>query len=80
VPCILLLYQIWPSSFGVGTAWFSAVAIALFVSAILGSIDVRMYRYFKGAVDHAGEDHRRRLVDIYAGAFVVAALIGSVWL
>jgi peptidoglycan/LPS O-acetylase OafA/YrhL len=80
VPCILLLYQLWPSSFGVSTAWFSAVAMALFVSALLGSIDVRMYRYFKGVVDGADENLRRRLVNIYAGAFVVASLIGSVWL
>jgi peptidoglycan/LPS O-acetylase OafA/YrhL len=80
VPCILLLYQLWPSSFGVRTAWFSAVAMALFVSALLGSIDVRMYRYFKGVVDGADENLRRRLVNIYAGAFVVASLIGSVWL
>ena len=80
VPCILLLYQLWPSSFGVRTAWFSAVATALFVSALLGSIDVRMYRYFKGVVDGADENLRRRLVNIYAGAFVVASLIGSVWL
>ena len=80
VPCILLLYRLWPSSSGVGTAWFSAVAVALFVSAVLGSIDMRMYRYFKGIVDGADEDLRRPLVNIYAGAFVVASLVGSLWL
>jgi exopolysaccharide production protein ExoZ len=78
VPCILLLYQFWPSSSGVGAAWFSAVATALVVSAGFGILDVRMYRYLKSAVDSAGEEHRRRLVNMYTGAFVVASLIGLV--
>ena len=78
VPCIVLVYWFWPSSFGVGAAFFSAVATAIIVSAGLGMLDVRMYRYLKSAVDSAGEEPRRRRVNIYVGAFVVASLLGVV--
>ena len=39
-------------------------------------LDVQLYRYLKNAVDLAGEEHRRRKVNLYAGAFVIASLIG----
>ncbi len=78
VPCILVVYQLWPSSFGVGAAWFAAVATALVMSAGLGVLDIHTYSYLKSAVDNAGEEHRRRLVNIYAGAFVIVSLIGAV--
>src|SRR5258708_19793041 len=71
VPCILTVYRFWPSSSGAGVAWFSAIATALIVSAVFGVLDVRMYRHLKNAVDTADEVHRRRMVNIYAGAFVV---------
>jgi hypothetical protein len=74
----VLVYWFWPSSFGVGAAFFSAVAAAIIVSAGLGMLDVRMYRYLKNAVDNAGEEQRRRRVNIYVGAFVVASLLGVV--
>jgi peptidoglycan/LPS O-acetylase OafA/YrhL len=76
--CILIVYHFWPSSAGVGAAWFSALAAALIVSAGFGMLDVRMYRHLKYAADHADEEHRRRRVNIYAGAFVAASLIGVV--
>ena len=78
VPCILVVYYLWPSSSGVGAAWFSAMATAIVVSAGFGMLDVRMYRYLKNAVDNAGEERRQRNVNIYAGAFVIASLIGVV--
>jgi exopolysaccharide production protein ExoZ len=78
VPCILIVYHFWPSSSGAGVAWFSAIATALIVSAGFGVLDVRMYRHLKNAVDTADEHHRRRRVNIYAGAFVMASLIGGV--
>jgi exopolysaccharide production protein ExoZ len=78
VPCILIVYHFWPSSSGVGAAWFSAIVTALIVSAGFGMLDVRMYRHLKYAVDHADEEYRRRRVNIYVGAFVVASLIGVV--
>jgi exopolysaccharide production protein ExoZ len=78
VPCIWVVYHSWPSSSGVGAAWFSAVAAAIVVSAGFGMLDVRMYKYLKKAVDNAGEEQRRRKVNIYAGAFVVASLVGVV--
>jgi exopolysaccharide production protein ExoZ len=76
--CILIVYHFWPSSLGVGAAWFSAIAAALVVSAGFGMLDVRMYRHFKYATDHADEEYRRRRVSIYVGAFVAASLIGVV--
>jgi len=78
VPCILIVYHFWPSSPGVGAAWFFAIVTALIVSAGFGMLDVRMYRHLKYAVDHADEEYRRRRVNIYVGAFVVASLIGVV--
>src|SRR6266852_3720337 len=78
VPCILMVYHFWPSSSGAGAAWFSAIAAALIVSAAFGMLDVRMYRRLKNAVDDADEENRRRRVNIYAGAFVVASSIGVV--
>src|SRR5258708_1334836 len=74
--CILIVYHFWPSSAGVGAAWFSALAAALIVSAGFGMLDVRMYRHLKYAADHADEGHRRRRVNIYAGPFVAPPLIG----
>ncbi len=65
-----------PASFGVGSAWLSAVTTAIVVSAGFGMLDVQLYRYLKNAVDLAGEEHRRRKVNLYAGAFVIASLIG----
>jgi hypothetical protein len=59
-------------------AWFAAIATAIVVSAGFGMLDVRMYRYLKNAVDNAGEERRQRNVNIYAGAFVIASLIGVV--
>ncbi len=76
--CILIVYHFWPSSWGVGAAWFSAIAAALFVSAGFGMLDVRMYRHLKYATDHADEEHRRRRVNIYVRVFVAASLIGVV--
>jgi peptidoglycan/LPS O-acetylase OafA/YrhL len=78
VPCILVVYRLWPASLGVGAAWFSALATAIIVSAGFGMIDVRMYRHLKTAVDSASEKQRRRRVSIYAGAFVIASLVGVV--
>jgi exopolysaccharide production protein ExoZ len=78
VPCILVVYRCWPGSLGVGAAWLSAVATAIVVSAGLGMIDVRMYRHLKTAVDSTSEEQRRRRVNIYAGAFVIASLVGVV--
>jgi peptidoglycan/LPS O-acetylase OafA/YrhL len=78
VPCILAVYRLWPASFGVGAAWFSAVAAAIVVSAGFGVLDVRLYRHLKTAVDGDGEEQRRRKVNIYAGAFVIASLVGVV--
>jgi exopolysaccharide production protein ExoZ len=77
-PCIWVVYHSWPSSYGVGAAWFSAVAAAIVVSAGFGMLDVRMYKYLKKAVDNAGEEQRRRKVNIYAGAFIIASLVGVV--
>jgi exopolysaccharide production protein ExoZ len=75
VPWILLVYYWWPSSTAAGMAWFVAVASALAIAAAFGTLDVRMYRQFKSAIDDAGEQQRRRLVNIYATAFVIASLI-----
>jgi peptidoglycan/LPS O-acetylase OafA/YrhL len=77
-PCILIVYHFWPSSSGVGAAWFSAIAAALVVAAGFGMLDVRMYRHLKNAVDNNEEEHRRRRVNLYAGAFAAASLIGAV--
>jgi len=77
VPCILVVYRFWPASCSVGAAWFCAVAAAIVVSVGFGMLDVRMYRYLKNAVDVLNEEHRRRRVNIYAGAFVIASLIGA---
>jgi exopolysaccharide production protein ExoZ len=77
-PCIWTVYHLWPASLGVGAAWFSALATAVMVSAGLGMIDVRMYRHLKTIVDSASEKQRRRRVNIYAGAFVIASLVGVV--
>jgi hypothetical protein len=41
-------------------------------------LDVQLYRYLKNAVDVLTEERRRRRVNIYAGAFVIASLIGVV--
>jgi len=77
-PCIWTVYHLWPASLGVGAAWLSALATATIVSAGFGMIDVRMYRHLKTAVDSASEKQRRRRVNIYAGAFVIASLVGVV--
>jgi hypothetical protein len=74
----LIVYHFWPSSSGVGAAWFAAIAAALIVSAGFGMLDVQMYRRLKNAVDNADEDYRRRRINIYVGAFVAASLIGVV--
>jgi hypothetical protein len=74
----LLVYRLLPASSGVGAAWLCAVAAAIIVSAGFGMFDVRMYRYLKNAVDVLSEERRRRRVNIYAGAFIVASLIGVV--
>jgi exopolysaccharide production protein ExoZ len=76
--CIWIIYQLWPSSLGIGAAWFSAVATALIVSAGFGICDVRMYRYLKNAVDSDDKRSRRRWVNFYAGAFVIASLISLI--
>ena len=76
--CILIVYHFWPSSSGVGAAWFAAIAAALIVSAGFGMLDVQMYRRLKNAVDNADGDYRRRRINIYVGAFVAASLIGVV--
>jgi exopolysaccharide production protein ExoZ len=76
VPCILVVYRLWPSSFGVGTAWFCAVAAAIVMSVGFGMLDVKMYRYFRNAVDNASEERRRRSVTIYVGTFIIASLVG----
>ncbi len=78
MPCILVVYHFWPASFGVGSAWLSAITTAIVVSAGFGMLDVQLYRYLKNAVDVLTEEHRRRRVNIYAGAFVIASLIGVV--
>ncbi len=75
---IWTVYHLWPASLGVGAAWFSALTTAIIVSAGFGMIDVRMYRHLKTAVDSASEKQRRRRVNIYAGAFVIASLVGVV--
>jgi len=77
-PCIWTVYHLWPASLGVGAAWLSALATAIIVSAGFGMIDVGMYRHLKTAVDSASEKQRRRRVNIYAGAFVIASLVGVV--
>jgi hypothetical protein len=41
-------------------------------------LDVRIYRRLRYATDHADEEYCRRRVNIYAGAFVAASLIGVV--
>ena len=43
-----------------------------------GMLDVRMYRKLKKTVDGAEPHRRQRLVNVYAGAFVVASLIALV--
>jgi exopolysaccharide production protein ExoZ len=78
VPCILVVYRLWPASFGVGAAWFCAVAATIVMSVGFGMLDVKMYRYLKNAVDILSEEHRRRRVNIYAGAFVIASLVGVI--
>ncbi len=77
-PCIGIVYHFWPASAGVGAAWLSAVAAALAVSAGFGMLDVRLYRRLKRAVDASGWEDRRRKVNFYAGAFIIASLIGAV--
>ena len=78
VPCILTVYHFWPSSSDAGAAWFAAIAAALVISAGFGMLDARMYRHLKNAVDNAQEGQRRRHVNIFAGAFVAASLIGLI--
>jgi peptidoglycan/LPS O-acetylase OafA/YrhL len=78
VPCILIVYHFWPSSSNVGVAWLSAIIAALCTSAGFGMLDVRLYRYLKNAADITSEEHLRRNVNIYAGMFAVASLIGVV--
>jgi exopolysaccharide production protein ExoZ len=78
VSCILVVYRFWPPSLGIGAAWFCAVAAAILVSVGFGMLDVRMYKYLRNAVDNASEERRRRRVNVYVGAFVIASLIGVV--
>src|SRR6266853_2902165 len=44
MPCILVVYHFWPASFGVGSAWLSAITTAIVVSAGFGMLDVQLYR------------------------------------
>lgn len=78
VPCIWTVFHLWPASFGIGSAWLSAIAMTIVVSAGVGMLDVQMYRRLKTVVDNAREEHRRHKVTIYLGAFVTASLIGAV--
>ena len=52
-----------------------AVAIALILTVGFGSVDVRMYRHLRKAVNDFSEEVLRRRVNIYAGTFMIASLI-----
>jgi exopolysaccharide production protein ExoZ len=77
VPTILVLYNFWPASAG-AAAWPAAIAVALILAAAFGTVDVRLYRYLRNGVDDLSEDVRRRRVNLYAAAFIIASLIGIV--
>jgi exopolysaccharide production protein ExoZ len=78
VPTVLVVYQFWPASADTGAAWLTAVATTLILAAGFGMLDVRLYRYLRHAVDDLPEDVRRRRVNIYVGAFIIASLLGVV--
>jgi exopolysaccharide production protein ExoZ len=78
VPTFLVLYQLWPASAGAVAGWLTAIAVALMLAAGFGMLDVRLYRYFRNAVDDLSDDVRRRRVNLYAGAFIIASLVGIV--
>lgn len=77
VPVFLTLFPLWPKFAGTAAAWPCAVALALALAATLGTLDVRLYRRLRGAVNDLPEAVRRRRVNLYVGVFVVAAVIGG---
>jgi exopolysaccharide production protein ExoZ len=78
LPCILVVYRLWPVSLGIGGAWLFAIAVTLIVSVGFGMFDVRMYRYLKDAVDRLDRRTLHRRVGVFVSAFVLASLIGLV--
>jgi peptidoglycan/LPS O-acetylase OafA/YrhL len=78
VLCVIVAYSFWPASFGVSAAWLSAVAGTLILAAAFGTADVWIYQRLKSTVDALYERERRWRVNVYAGVFVIASLVGSV--
>ena len=78
VPVILLALALTPLSTSPILLWFGTMAACLVASALIGSIDIRLYRMGKRIVDAADPRWLRFSIAVYLALFVAIAAYGAV--
>ena len=77
-PIMVAVYRLWPAGSGEAGPWTVAVGLSLLCAAILGPIDVRLYRQLRRSSDRTPEKKLRILIGCYLAAFFAIALPTSV--
>ena len=78
VPVILVTYRIAPAGADTKALWAAALTGAVMLSAILGTVDVRLYRALKSVVDASRRGLLLAFVAVYTLVFAGVALYGGV--
>jgi exopolysaccharide production protein ExoZ len=77
VPAIRLTYQYAPAGAGTKALWLCALAAALAAGALVGSLDVRLYRRAKRFVDRCRPRPLRAWIGAYMALFAGVAAYGA---
>lgn len=78
VPIILVALRLAPLQMNPVLLWFCTIAACLAASALIGTLDVRLYRVSKQMVDRAGSGPLHRLVAGYLALFTAIGVYGAV--
>jgi exopolysaccharide production protein ExoZ len=78
VPIILVALRLAPLQMNPVLLWFCTLASCLAASALMGTLDVRLYRASKQMVDGANSRALHRLVAGYLALFAAIAVYGAV--
>jgi peptidoglycan/LPS O-acetylase OafA/YrhL len=78
VPVIRLVYQHAPSGANTKVLWLCAVAATLGAGALVGALDVRLYRFGKRFVDRCREKPLRPWIGAYVAMFAGVAVYGAI--
>jgi peptidoglycan/LPS O-acetylase OafA/YrhL len=77
VPAIRLTYQYAPAGADTKALWLGAIAAALGAGALVGTLDVRLYRHAKRIVDRSRPAPLRLWVGAYVALFAAVAAYGA---